>query len=261
MNRKQFKRIYIEISNSCNFNCTFCCGTKREKKHISVSDFKKVIAETKGLTDTVCLHLMGEPTLHPNFAEILKACDEEKVSVDLTTNGSRLKEAGEAILNSISIKKISISMNAYNSICEDELRRISDFAISAGDVGKTVELKFFNENEVYKQAKAYMDTRTHKNVFFRFINKWKWPEQTAVGVDRRATRKTFCLGGKTHIGILSDGTVVPCCLDSNGKIALGNIFETSLKEILKSERFVKLIEGFRNNKPTEELCKTCEFLK
>ena len=66
-------------------------------------------------------------------------------------------------------------------------------------------------------------------------------------------------GLRDQIGILCDGTVVPCCLDAEGSIALGNIFRQSLDEILNSERAKALYRGFSNRAPAEELCLRCGY--
>ena len=70
-----------------------------------------------------------------------------------------------------------------------------------------------------------------------------------------------CYGLIYHIGILVDGTIIPCCLDSRGDINLGNIYENNLDDILMSERVKNIINNFKNNKKCEELCKHCKFIE
>ena len=70
-----------------------------------------------------------------------------------------------------------------------------------------------------------------------------------------------CLGSINQFGILVDGTVVPCCLDVNGDINLGNIFESNLVDIINSQRVKYMQEGFKNNKLIEDLCKSCRYRK
>ena len=67
------------------------------------------------------------------------------------------------------------------------------------------------------------------------------------------------MGCRTHIGILVDGTVVPCCLDSAGIINLGNVYKQDLNDIISSEIFNSLKKGFMENKKIHELCKKCNF--
>ena len=73
--------------------------------------------------------------------------------------------------------------------------------------------------------------------------------------------KVYCYGLKDHFGILCDGTVVPCCLDRQGELALGNIFDQPITEILDSPRAKAILEGFRCRKAPEELCRKCGYAR
>ena len=75
---------------------------------------------------------------------------------------------------------------------------------------------------------------------------------------REGKREVFCKALLKQIGILADGTLVPCCLDHNGDVALGNLLKQSLEEILASPRAQAMIEGFKHHQATEPLCETCE---
>ncbi|MCQ2755197.1 MAG: radical SAM protein, partial [bacterium] len=72
MNKKRFKKIYVEITNSCNLNCSFCPETKRTKEFIEIEDFRHIIDEIKEYTNLIALHVKGEPLLHPKLGEILQ---------------------------------------------------------------------------------------------------------------------------------------------------------------------------------------------
>lgn len=255
---KQFKKIYVEIVNYCNYECSFCPRTTRKKAHISVDDFKRIATQAKEFTDVLCLHLMGEPTLHPDFDVVLRLCDELDIYVHLVTNGSKIKQVGQAILDCKAIKKVCFSLNSYNIVQKKEIKNILDFSILAGSADKIVELRFFDENDVFIYAKEHLKDQAVPNVFFRFINRFKWPEQTQ---NSKEERTSFCLGGKIHVGILVDGTVVPCCLDNNGKIPLGNILKTNLKDIINSENFLSFIKSHEKRKPNEQFCRACRFEK
>ena len=68
------KKVYFEITNVCNLSCSFCPKTKRKKRFVSLSEFEEVAKKLEGKTEYLYLHLMGEPTLHPELEEILKCC-------------------------------------------------------------------------------------------------------------------------------------------------------------------------------------------
>ena len=73
--------------------------------------------------------------------------------------------------------------------------------------------------------------------------------------------RVFCYGLGDHFGILSDGTVIPCCLDRDGDIALGCVFDSDIREILSSDRAMSIREGFSRREAREELCKRCAYAR
>ena len=85
-------------------------------------------------------------------------------------------------------------------------------------------------------------------------NEFEWPD------DKKDLKNDgFCMALKTQIAILVDGTVVPCCLDSNGKIPLGNIYTNSFESIVNSKKFMDLKKSFQDRKPIEKLCLNCTY--
>ena len=103
--------------------------------------------------------------------------------------------------------------------------------------------------------KTNKDFKLAQKTFLQLANKFEWPD-ISKDMDNE---KVFCYGLRNQFAILVDGTVVPCCLDNQGQINLGNIFKTSLKDILNSERAKNIYEGFSNRKAVEDLCKRCQY--
>ena len=94
-------------------------------------------------------------------------------------------------------------------------------------------------------------------VFLEHGDKFDWPDLTAP----EGSGTVFCYGLHDQLGILCDGTAVPCCLDHEGDLALGNIFEQSMEEILASPRAMAIREGFRHREAAEELCRKCGYAR
>ena len=92
-------------------------------------------------------------------------------------------------------------------------------------------------------------------MYISLDEEFKWPSIDS----QKYTDKGVCYGTKTMMGILSDGTVVPCCLDYNGVIDFGNIFTDSFESMISSERFIKMNQGLLQNKLTEPLCQHCGY--
>lgn len=274
----KLKKIYIEITNICNKNCTFCIKSKREKREMKLEEFSQIIDEVKEYTDYIYLHVKGEPLLHSQFKEIIDMCDLKNIKVNITTNGTLLSKRKDIIKNSRSIRQINISLhsyeenNDYNSLFNavDELNKSTNIYLvyrywtinSKTDLKKKYSMNElinhyqFNSNiidKIYNENNIKVNETLYINKDEEFI----WPSLNNCYY----CEKGSCYGLKTHIGILSDGTVVPCCLDGDGIISLGNIFKTPLKEILAKEKAINIIEGFKQNRKIEELCKHCNFKK
>ena len=71
-----FSRAYVEITNVCNMACAFCPGTAREKGFMTPETFALLAGKLRRHTDYLYLHVMGEPLLHPQLAEILRICGD-----------------------------------------------------------------------------------------------------------------------------------------------------------------------------------------
>ena len=112
--------------------------------------------------------------------------------------------------------------------------------------------KRYNLNIDEKVENYTINNRIFINNFHEFI----WPDLDNNYYSEEGT----CYALMDHIGILVDGTIIPCCLDSKGIINLGNIYADDLEDILKSNRVENMIKNFKCNKKCEELCKHCKFI-
>ena len=280
---KKFKQIYIEITNICNLNCSFCPKNSRPKKFMSIEEFDKITNEISSLTNTICLHLMGEPLLHPNIKEIFKICNDKNLNVYLTTNGTLIKQNLD-LLKSGCAKRISISLHSFeantnsNSL-DDYLEKVLFSCKEISNNSNTyIEFRLWNEandknaknkfnayilqkiNETFNSNISHQNLQKHTSItdkiYISFADVFDWPINTE---NKEKNNIKFCYGLRSHFGILCDGTVVACCLDSEGKLALGNIFENKITDILNTPRAINICKGFSDKNITEELCKTCTY--
>ena len=98
--------------------------------------------------------------------------------------------------------------------------------------------------------------RLGERLYLEQAEKFDWPDLEAAEQDTR-----FCLALRDQAAVLVDGTVAPCCLDHEGDIPLGNIFDTPMEEILAAPRARALYDGFSRGKPSEALCRRCGFAR
>lgn len=96
--------------------------------------------------------------------------------------------------------------------------------------------------------------RLGERLFLEPGERFDWPDPAAPD-----SGTEFCHGLRSQIAVLCDGTVVPCCLDSEGRLALGNLHRQELAEILASPRAAAMAAGFSRRQPSEELCRRCGY--
>ncbi len=269
-----YSRVYVEITNICNMRCSFCHGHGREPRRMRREEFGKVLDRLDGVTDYIYYHLMGEPLTHPELPEFLKMARERGFRSVITTNGTLLKRKGHEILDA-GVHKVSISIHSFEEGTEESheayLRQVTDFAKAAAAAGTLISLRLWNQGcdngmndrtlEILRKHLPGEWTpntrgfRVRDKLYLEWGERFAWPDKDAPVQGAAVT----CYGMRDHFGILCDGSVVPCCLDSEGVVTLGNIFEQTVEEIMSTPRAVAMVEGFRCRRATEELCRRCGY--
>lgn len=267
----RFKRIYIEITNCCNLACPFCIKNSREPKMLSFDEFKFILNKIKPYTNYLYFHVLGEPLLHPNINEFIDYASSNNFKVNITTNGYLINK----IKNNNNIRQLNISLHSFDNNGKlsliDYLKNIFDVAENLAKKGTKISFRLWVDNKINNQIldkineyfganiilNNFLGNITIKeNIFLSISKPFIWPSLNNDFYNEKGT----CYGLKQHISILSDGTVIPCCLDTKGNINLGNIYNDELNDILNSKRVQNIINGFNNNLKTEELCKRCSFI-
>ncbi len=265
---KKFKQIYIEITNICNLSCTFCAKSNREKKYLTIKEFEIIITKIKDYTESIYLHVKGEPLTHPYFKDIILLCDKYNITFNITTNATFLNKYKDILLNSTNLKFINISLQSYSFQNNKNIyiNDIKDF-ISINETlenKKYIKLRFWHGNindnlsilnEINRNVEFIDKNYITKNCQISIDKEFIWPDLN----NEFEILNASCLGTISHIGILSDGSIIPCCLDGEGIITLGNIFKDNLYDIINSNEFQIIKKGFQNKKRIHSLCKKCLF--
>lgn len=274
---KRFNKIYLEISNICNLRCAFCPGTKRKKKALSEEEFALLLPKLRPYADYLYFHLMGEPLCHPNLSRFLELAGCAGFKVILTTNGTLLRAKQEVLLSSSALHKVNVSLHAFEAnelsvSFEDYLRDCFSFG-TAAEGRKIVVYRLWNNGGADELNRRILDTmeqffpkpwkedrrgvRIGEKIFLEYGDKFDWPDLSAP----EGNCRVFCYGLRDQIGVLCDGTVVPCCLDHEGDLALGNLFEEDLETILEKPRAKAIYNGFTDRTASEELCRKCGYAR
>lgn len=280
-----YKRIYVEIGNLCNLRCSFCPPVKRAGRQMTVSEFHTICQKLKPFTNYLLLHVMGEPLLHPALDTLLSVADSYGFQVGITTNGTLLPAKGEMLLRHHPvIHRVSISLHSLEGneasrfIMGTYLQNCISFAKQAAGNGIYTVFRLWNLDSEQKAGanrdnalieatlqeafpgnwdKRYSGYRIAQNIFLEYAGIFTWPGES----EAEETQEGRCHGAIDQLAVLADGTVVPCCLDSEGAIPLGNLFTQSMEEIVSSPRLITMCENFRKGKFTEALCKKCTYAR
>lgn len=270
-----FAKIYLEITNVCNMNCSFCVGTARNKRFLTTDQFYLLAEKLRPHTDFLYLHLMGEPTIHPKLSEILKSAEALGFKVILTTNGTNLSKVADILLESQTLFKVSISLHSFEANdktnADEYFDSCFDFADRASKKGVISVFRLWNDGglnslndqillklkERFPNDEWSQNTkgiRIRKKLFIENGEKFEWPLHSKIVTD-----SISCYGMRDHVGVLCDGSVVPCCMDYDGNAVLGNLFESSLDKILASEKALNFKKMLENGVAPCEMCRSCGF--
>lgn len=278
-----FKRAYLEIGNICNLRCSFCSPPSRPRRQMSQAEFRQAAEQLRPFTDYLYLHIKGEPLCHPLLGRFLEIAEELGFWVNLTTNATLLQEKGALLLKSGALRQANLSLHSFTAHDgvdpERYLRCALDFAKAMSGAGKYTVLRFWNldgdrraadgtrqildsiktafpgHEQLAEQMATHRSVCLDKGIFVSFEQEFCWPSLSGPLLSERG----FCHGLRQMIGVLCDGTVVPCCLDADGQAALGNLFEEPLADILSRDPFVSAREGFCNRKVLLPLCRHCSY--
>lgn len=267
VNIMKYKKVYVEITNVCNLNCPFCSKHTRRKTFMPVNKFERVLKKLENHTEYLYFHVLGEPLYHPLIDELIDLASKN-FKVNITTNGYLIKR----IKDNKNIRQLNISLHSFNEIygksldeylsdifeVTDELSKYTYISYRlwvnskySGDILESLNKKY---NANLKLGSIKNNSTIAENIFISTHEMFTWPNDSEYLCD-----KGNCYALKDHIGILVDGSVVPCCLDSDGKIKLGNIYKDDISDIVNSERYQNILKGFQENRRVEDLCRHCNF--
>jgi radical SAM protein with 4Fe4S-binding SPASM domain len=236
---------------------------------MSLEEFKIILNKIKNYTNYLYLHVLGEPLLHPKINEFISIAKELGFNVNITSNGYLINN----IEDNTKIRQINISLHSYNENngknLDDYLNDIFEKTEKLAQKGTYINYRLWANNKNNQIILDKLNQKYHsnitintksatfkKNIFFSKENEFIWPSKVEEG---RLSPTGTCRALKDHIAILVDGTIVPCCLDNDAKINLGNIFNDNLDEIINSSPYKDMLKGFNNNQKINKLCQKCNF--
>ena len=276
MTDKKYSRVYLEITNICNRNCSFCPGTEREKRRMTMEEFMQIVTSLVGVTDYIYFHVMGEPLTHPDLPDFIKFATSLGFKCAVTTNGTLLDARGEELISS-GVYKVNLSVHSFEEGEGEKyfsyVNGLADFADKASKRGVLTVLRLWNKGcdgglndrtlDILKEKLpgewkwGTRGARIRHKLHLEYGDRFEWPDMEAENMGNCL----FCYGLRDHFGILCDGSLIPCCLDHEGDVTLGNVFDSPVREILSSDRARKILAGFDKRIAVEELCQRCGYAR
>lgn len=283
----KFYRIYIEITNVCGLSCSFCPTKNLPNRSMDIDFFETLIIQAKAFTREIACHVVGDPLTQSNLHEYLDIIYKHGLKAMLTTSGYFLKKHPYSTLFHPCVKQINISLNSFNKndtnidfeqylspildLCQEKLQQKKEnlfINLRIWNLDEKMSEEVFNTllfsklNSTFDASLSLKDLKEQKRksirlgskILVRFDTYFEWPS-----LDNKTYGHGSCQGLQSHIAILASGKVVPCCLDCDGIITLGDLHTQSLRDILRSKKSTAIISGFKEGKAIEELCQKCSY--
>ncbi len=282
----KFYRVYVEITNVCGLSCSFCPTKELPSTQMDLDFFDSIIRQLKPYTKEIACHVVGDPLTLTNLSDYLDIVYEHGMKAVLTTSGYFLKKHSYDTLFHPAVKQINISLNSYNKndtalsfeqyitpvldLCNAKLERAEESFINlrVWNLDEIMSERTFNETLFEKLSSTFNVILDLKNIYsekpksirlenkilMHFDNYFEWPS-----LNNQVYGNGTCQGLQSHIAILASGKVVPCCLDCDGVIELGDLREKDLDSILTDSRTQNILQGFKEGKAIEELCQKCSY--
>lgn len=278
----RFQKVYLEITNVCNLRCPFCPPGRRAPGFLGREEFLRALDQLRPYTEYLYFHVKGEPLLHPLLPEFLALAGERGFRVNLTTNGVLLPKAAPGLLEAPALRQVNLSLHSFQPAVHGDARSylgaVAAFARDAAERGKFTVFRIWTlgrDREADRVCRELLvllgqefpeagdllarsgerSAALARGIFLSFEEEFAWPSLSAPVIPGPGR----CYGGRRMLGVLCDGTVVPCCLDGEGECALGNLFREELEEILARPVFEELVRGFLEQRVTQELCRRCGY--
>ena len=121
-----------ELTYGCNLSCVHCLSSsgRRDPRELTTDECMRVIDDLAAMQVFYINIGGGEPTLRPDFWDLLDHAVDRKVGVKFSTNGSRITTAAAARLAATDYVDVQISVDGADAATNDAIRGAGSFDVA-----------------------------------------------------------------------------------------------------------------------------------
>lgn len=241
--------VQVEINNTCNLDCIMCPreAMTRPARHMSQEEFQEIADKVKEAdVSRIRLFLLGEPLLHRELIPMIRYCKQIGIpSVEINTNAVLLDEATTRELIQAGLDELVISLDGADAETYEAVRRGAVYEEVAANVRNFFQIRAELGKQRPRGVIQTMLMEPTRQQIAQFVELWQ-PVADELRIQSvreyggleglSYTERTAddelrpCPALWSYLVILSDLTIVPCCTDINGELALGTITEGEISD-------------------------------
>ena len=279
-------RLWIETTSRCNLTCGLCINRDipiNQKKDMDFTLYKKIIDEAAGAVYDVNLFHRGEPLLHPLIADMISYAAAKDIRTRLHTNATLLNRKLSHKIILAGLDMISFSFDGYTREEYENNRAGADYGRTLENIKEFLRIKkkleakkplaliqiiesgSIKNNDERRQQKAFFLKNFKNHPPDRIVT--RKPHNWGGLLDGPIEGTSNPSGGKRNactfpwytLTIFFDGKVYPCPQDFMGRMPIGDLKNSSIKEIFNGPEIRELRKMFKSEEIIKNLpCYSCD---
>jgi len=264
--------VTIEPNNICNLKCIMCPykDSKRKKETMIMPLFKKIVNEAAELKcGEIHLTQYNEPFTDKLIFERIRYIRDKGMKSSFYSNAMLLNRKMRNKLLDTPPDWVRFSVDSVNKKNFEEIRKGANFEKVVGNIIRLYKERNERNQKLPKIEVFFTVLDKNKDEGKIFLNFWrgKCDFASLYPADSRGSKKYVTVNYKNlksypcfnpkRVLILSNGKVVLCCVDIDGKIVLGDMNKQTLKEILNSKKYKEIYNSQLNRTCNIDMCRNC----
>ena len=282
----------IEPTTACNLRCPQCPSGLRSFSRptgkIKRELYEHIIKELGPQLWYLTLYFQGEPYLNPHFTDLVEIANRQNIFTATSSNAHFLNDENarktvESGLNKLIVSVDGLSQETYEKYriegqldkVEEGLENIYKWKSKLNEFSTQVVVQFIvmkhNEHEVdrvkswakkYKVDEVQLKTAQiydHQKGSELLPENEEYARYSENGGIFQIKNKLFnhCWRMWHSCVVTWDGRVVPCCFDKDAKYVMGDLKETSFREIWNGDKYNNFRKQLLNNRKAIDICLDC----